>query len=124
MAHQGGRYPGRGSILSQIVIVVEWYSLFAHGSDALSKFLHMIGMMSDDIYRGSTLKGLRGHNLFASLIRIMCHSIFLNVLDESYQLRNASRSSSEQVNGMGNADSGSTAGSTSVEEMSRLVKLT
>mmetsp|Transcript_21155 Transcript_21155/g.38298 ORF Transcript_21155/g.38298 Transcript_21155/m.38298 type:complete len:309 (+) Transcript_21155:221-1147(+) len=93
ITHPSGNYPGRGTVLSQIILVVEWYSLFAHGSDAIAKFLHMVGLMEDDFYWNSLMRGLRGHNLFASLVRIMCHSIFLNVLDESYQLRNASTSS-------------------------------
>eukprot|EP00581_Thalassiosira_minuscula_P011744 CAMPEP_0183718880 /NCGR_PEP_ID=MMETSP0737-20130205/12019_1 /TAXON_ID=385413 /ORGANISM="Thalassiosira miniscula, Strain CCMP1093" /LENGTH=300 /DNA_ID=CAMNT_0025948523 /DNA_START=240 /DNA_END=1142 /DNA_ORIENTATION=- len=113
ITHPSGNYAGRGTVLSQIIIVVEWYSLFAHGSDATSKFMHMVGLMGDDVYWGSVLRGLRGHNLFASLVRIMCHSIFLNVLDESYQLSNASTQSSTRRGSMGSTDTESSSRSNS-----------
>ena len=78
----GGRYPGRGSVLSQVVLVSEFYALIAHSTDVLVKALYFVDMIESE--KSKLLKGLYLDNHFALYTRILCHSVLLNVLDETY----------------------------------------
>ena len=78
----GGRYPGRGSVLSQVVLVSEFYSLLAHTTDIAVKALRLSGHI--DNTTTEWIKGIYLDNHFAAYTRILCHSVLLNVLDETY----------------------------------------
>lgn len=84
------RYPGRGSVLSQVILVVECYALIANASDALSKLLYLCGVVDKAFQQSPSIKGMYWDNFFASFTRIMCHSILLNYLDEAYILGSSS----------------------------------
>ena len=88
---QGGvQYPGRGSVLAQIVLVAEYYALFANVTDTLSKAAQLTGLIDETFLKTALMKGMYMDNLFAMYTRILCHSILLNVLDEAYNLSSAS----------------------------------
>lgn len=81
------RYPGRGSVLSQVVVVAEFYSLFANGCDVLSKALEILGVL-DAITVDTTdlMQGIYLNVFYANYTRVLCHSVMLNVLDEAYTI--------------------------------------
>lgn len=80
-----GRYPGRGPVLSQVVLLAEQYSFFANFCDVLSKLLYILGIFERSTLKSSFWKGMYLDNLFAAYTRILCHSILLNTLDEVYE---------------------------------------
>lgn len=80
-----GRYPGRGAILSQVVLVAEHYAFFANSCDVLSKTLFILGNIGDSAVNSPFWSGMYTNNLFAVYTRILCHSILLNTLDEMYE---------------------------------------
>ena len=90
------RYSGRGSVLSQIVMIGEYYSLFANLTDIGTKFTVIVGLVEySTMARSTFIKGLYEDNSFAMFSRILLHSILINVLDETYELRNSSSNSTE-----------------------------
>ena len=95
--HGSVRYPGRGSVLSQVVVVAEYYALFANGTDAFTKLANISGLLSDDVLKSTFIRGLNMDNLFAMYTQILCHSILLNVLDEAYILGSMSSSTTGQT---------------------------
>ena len=81
------KYPGRGSVLSQIVTVGEYYALLGHGVDLVIRLLGLFGWIITDAvkFRQTPLaQGLYTNILFAGYFRVLCHSILLNILDEAY----------------------------------------
>lgn len=78
----GGDYPGRGSVLSQLVVIVEYYNFLSQGADIFLKVLHIAGIVDTAFIKSPLIKGLMQHNHVAFYLRILCHSILLNTLDE------------------------------------------
>lgn len=86
---QAVRYPGRGTMLSQIVMCGEFYALFAHSTDIGIKLL-LMGGIDPKMEKMNLVKGLYADNTFAVYSRLLCHSILLNTLDEMsgmYEIR-------------------------------------
>lgn len=81
-------YPGRGSVLAQVVFVGEYYALFGHSADLIIRTLGLLGWIADPhVFRKTPLaQGLYANILFAGYFRVLCHSILLNILDEAYIL--------------------------------------
>lgn len=81
------RYPGRGSVLTQVVVVAECYALFVNGCDVLSKALEFSGLLDASTFNDMPLmQGLFLNIFYATYTRILCHSIMLNILDEAYTI--------------------------------------
>jgi hypothetical protein len=96
----GGQYPGRGSVLSQTVWAAEHYALLSHAADILAKLLHLSMLISDERYQ-EFIEPCAINSFFATFTRILCHSILINSLDESFHFR----PSSEEGNFAGAASS-------------------
>lgn len=81
-------YPGRGPIISQIVMLGEYYSLSAHTIDIITKIIHYLDLIkdSDAFIKSTIVKGLYMDNFYASFSRILCHAVLLNAIDENYHL--------------------------------------
>jgi len=97
----GGPYPGRGTVLSQLVSHCEIFVLLSNLAD-IGQEMVMFAVASGyypDVYATSVTDGgtkqshndsvlmmlmlaIRHTSGFAAWIRILCHSILLNVLDE------------------------------------------
>lgn len=84
VTHCQTRYSGRGSVLSQMVYVAEYFALVMNGLDTSSKIFVFLGVLSSETLKSVELKGMYGTNSYASYSRILCHGILLNVLDEAY----------------------------------------
>jgi hypothetical protein len=96
------RYPGRGSVLAQIVLVGEYYALFAHLRDIVIKGLEFSGALDESTAEKNLfIKALYTDNLYASYTRILCHSILLNALDEMQHFHATSPTSNESNNNDG-----------------------
>jgi hypothetical protein len=83
------RYPGRGSILSQTAMILEWCSLFAHGADAASKILGLMGLVDRTQLNSKTSPTMMTVYFairYITFLRLFCHSILLNSLDEAYTI--------------------------------------
>ena len=79
-------YPGRGSVLSQIVVVAEYYSLVSNGCDVFVKSLQLLGFLGTGINDTVFMRGIYMNIFYANYTRVLCHSIMLNVLDEAYTI--------------------------------------
>lgn len=90
----GGQYPGRGSVLSQTVWAAEHYALLSHAADILAKLLHLSTLISDERYQ-QFIAPCATNSFFATFTRILCHSILINSLDESFHFRPSSQQSEE-----------------------------
>jgi hypothetical protein len=82
----GGPYPGRGSVLSQLVTYCELYVLLANLADICQALVFIMGWKDDKNEREDSevafLVAVCHSSGFAAWIRLLCHSILLNVLDE------------------------------------------
>ena len=90
-------YPGRGSILSQVVMVSEYFALFANLADASSKILGLLGLVTQEQLNSKTsptIAGIYATSLFTMYTRVLCHSILLNVLDEAHTIGYSSAAAS------------------------------
>ena len=89
------QYPGRGSALSQVVLVAEYFALMAFTADVASKILGFMGVLTADQLNSTTsptMAGIYTLNVFAMYTRVLCHSILLNALDEAYVIGSATMS--------------------------------
>uniref|UniRef100_A0A7S3L2X1 Uncharacterized protein n=1 Tax=Amphora coffeiformis TaxID=265554 RepID=A0A7S3L2X1_9STRA len=84
VTHSQTRYAGRGSVLSQTVVVAEYFALLMNGLDTCSKLLFLFGFLSNESLKSAELKGMYGTNVYSFYTRILCHGILLNALDETY----------------------------------------
>lgn len=100
------RYAGRGSVLSQVVSMAEYFALLMNGSDMLSKILFLFGWVSHDTLHTPFVKGMYKTNTYAYFTRILCHGILLNVLDEAYTIGSLSSSSTSSSPQAPSADRG------------------
>lgn len=82
----GAVYPGRGSVLSQVVVFGEYYAALGHSADIAIRFLGLLKLMPVDFTETTFAKSLHANVLFAGYFRVLCHSILLNILDETYIL--------------------------------------
>jgi hypothetical protein len=76
------RYPNRGNVLSQILMVSEYYSLLSCLADITAKCCVILQIMDERWILEPFVQGIYIHVLFAAYTRILCHSILLNYLDE------------------------------------------
>ena len=74
--------PGRGPILSQILLVIECYCLVVHSSDIALRVLKIAGVVdwTQHVFYHSMYST---SNHYAVCTRLLGHSILLNVIDES-----------------------------------------
>jgi hypothetical protein len=79
-------YPGRGNVLSQVVMVSEYYALIANLCDIGIKCVMLFTLVDPDFEKSGLVRGVYANNFFGQYTRILCHSIFLNVLDEMHHL--------------------------------------
>lgn len=84
------RYRGRGSVLSQCIEIGEYSALFAHCSDIIIRTLGLLDVLPDGFTETALAQGLYANILFAEYLRVLCHSILLNVLDEAYTIGTSS----------------------------------
>lgn len=77
------RYPGRGSLLSQVMALCEYCAAGFHLVDIISKLAAFMSLID---VSGSTkhpiLKGFYAGSHYMEYLRVLCHSIFLNYIDE------------------------------------------
>lgn len=79
------RYPGRGSALSQVVMIGEYYALLACAMDITTKILLLLGILEAEEWSKSVLFiSFYKNTVFAIYTRCLCHSILINVLDETH----------------------------------------
>ena len=91
------RYPGRGIILSQMVLIGEYYCVLSHGADVVTKLASLVGLKSL-FYNKEIYKAIYHNNGYAAFFRILCHGILLNVLDENSVVQQTSpQASAEDV---------------------------
>lgn len=97
VSNSGGQYPGRGTVLAQVVMIMEYCALVSSLADVALKTMSIIEIAkwSSTIFAKSIYDG----NTYAIWTRIMGHSILLNVLDEStfQQVGGESQSSGSDV---------------------------
>lgn len=94
----GGPYPGRGTVLSQLVSHCEIYVLLANIVDICASLVFMFGWRDPDDLEDNQvafLKAVRHSSGFAAWVRLLCHSILLNVLDEQCFVTEHTHSPSE-----------------------------
>ena len=84
------RYLGRGSVLSQCVTVCEYNALFSHSADIAIRIFGLLGVLPGGFTKTPLAQGLYAHILFAGYLRVLCHSILLNILDEAYTIGSTS----------------------------------
>uniref|UniRef100_A0A7S1UXN3 Uncharacterized protein n=1 Tax=Grammatophora oceanica TaxID=210454 RepID=A0A7S1UXN3_9STRA len=123
----GGNYAGRGSLLSQLIVVVEYYSLIAQLADIVVKSLILLGVIVDVKKHAVILSALYGHTTIAIFTRVLCHSVLLNTLDESAHFH---MSKPEQQGGVpsdrespGDDSSADSTGSSRVEHLALIPKV-
>lgn len=95
VTHSASRYRGRGAVLSQIALVVEYFALAAHTADGLSKILGLLEFVTRYQLNSSTsptMVTVYAATRFATYLRVFCHSILLNSLDEAYSIGSAAAS--------------------------------
>lgn len=98
------RYPGRGSVLSQVVVIAECYAMVVNGCDVFSKALELFGLLdANTINKMPMMQGLFMNIFYATYTRVLCHSIMLNVLDEAYTIGSSGRRGGEENNGNSSA---------------------
>jgi hypothetical protein len=73
-------------VLSQTIWAAEHYALLSHVADILAKILHWSTLLNDEQYQ-AFMKLCVMNSFFAAFTRILCHSILINSLDESFQFR-------------------------------------
>ena len=105
------RYPGRGPVLSQVVLIGEYYALFAHTGDICIKLLLLLGVIDPQFDKSTFAQGMYADNTFAFFTRILCHSILLNSLDESASLESARGGDAGNSHNRGNDGAHSNGGS-------------
>mmetsp|Transcript_28822 Transcript_28822/g.47674 ORF Transcript_28822/g.47674 Transcript_28822/m.47674 type:complete len:298 (+) Transcript_28822:97-990(+) len=88
---QGGRYPGRGNMTSQSLMIVEYLTVIATLLSALAYFF----ISSDEMDFASTLGAFRIIGAFANMTRVLCHAMLLNSLDEANYLHSFARQGTE-----------------------------
>lgn len=96
------RYPGRGSVLSQAVLVMEYFCLAVSCADATSKILGMLGWVTShqlNSHTSPTMQGVYALYTVAIYTRVLCHSILLNVLDEAYTIGSTSCATNDATGG-------------------------
>ncbi len=76
------KYPNRGNVLSQILMVSEYYSVISCLGDIAAKSLVILNIMDESWIGRPFVQGIYINVLFATYTRILCHSIMLNFLDE------------------------------------------
>lgn len=118
------RYPGRGSVLSQVVMIAEYYALFANARDALSKLLVLGGWLDWSFTQTPTMQGLYEDNFFSNFNRVMCHGILLNYLDEAYTIGTVSTSSSGDGNATASTSSTNRRSSSTTRTSNELYNVT
>lgn len=85
VTHSQTIYSGRGSVLTQVVVVAEYLSVLVHGSDVLLKSLDWMGVIPREFAKSPFVEdGVHSTMYYASFFRVLCHSILLNILDETY----------------------------------------
>lgn len=89
------RYPGRGIILSQMVLIGEYYCVLSHGADVVTKLASLFGF-NDLFYDKDVYMAIYHNNGYAAFFRILCHGIMLNVLDENSAVQQTSRHGSDE----------------------------
>ena len=100
VTHSTARYAGRGAVLSQMALVVEYFALFAHTADGMSKVLGLLGFVTRYQLNSSTsptMVTVYAATRFATYLRVLCHSILLNSLDEAYSIGSLATSSYQSV---------------------------
>ena len=80
----GAAYPGRGSVLSQVVLLGEYFAVLGHSADIFIRILGLLDWLPPGFSQSPVAKGLYANVLFAGYFRVLCHSILLNILDEAY----------------------------------------
>lgn len=84
------RYPGRGPVLSQVMALCEYFTTGFHLVDALSKVCAFLGIIDmTDPTTKLILKGFYSGTHYIVYLRVLCHSIFLNYIDEMQSLQPA-----------------------------------
>jgi len=82
----GGPYPGRGTVLSQLVSHCEIFVLVINLADVCQQLVLASGYTKEDNENQDSLVmfllAIKHSSGFAAWVRILCHSILLNVLDE------------------------------------------
>ena len=77
------RYPGRGPLLSQVLALCEYCAAGFHLVDIISKLASFASLID---LSGSTkhpiLKAFYAGSHYMEYLRVLCHSIFLNYIDE------------------------------------------
>ena len=96
--HGQVRYPGRGSVLSQAVMMAEYLVLSINVFDVLSKAAKLMGLLSADFFKTPVMTGLYYSISIATYTRILCHGILLNALDEAYEFRSSTATSGSTTN--------------------------
>jgi len=76
----------RGSVLVQMVYVGEYYALLAHITDICCRLYIVFNIADGTKTAIHTEWTLSMNNHFAIFTRILCHSVFLNLLDETHHL--------------------------------------
>lgn len=77
----GAPHPGRGTALSQVALVIEWYCLLVHCADIAVRLLKVAGV-GDWTDRAVSVAMYSHNNHYAVFIRIFIHSILMNTIDE------------------------------------------
>ena len=89
VTHSTSRFHGRGAVLTQMALVVEYFSLAAHMADGCSKVFGLLGWVTRYQLNSSTsptMVTIYAATRFATYLRVLCHSILLNSLDEAYSI--------------------------------------
>ena len=90
-------YPGRGSVLAQVVLVGEYFALFGHSADLIVRTVGLIVWIPDPQQFRQTpfAQCLYTNILFAGYFRVLCQCILSNTLDEAYILGTGSAACSD-----------------------------
>ena len=112
----GAAYPGRGSVLSQVVFLGEYYAVFGHSADIAIRILSLLNWLPDGFRQTPLANGIFSNAVFAGYFRVLCHSILLNILDEAYIIGTGSCTSSDDCeNDAASSGSGSSRRGPTVE---------
>lgn len=81
----GGHHAGRGSILCQTLVVVEWWHMITQLLCAVGfALLDSTKAQADYTLWETMLKGFRNFAFTSGWMRVLAHAIFINLMDELY----------------------------------------
>lgn len=106
----GGQHQGRGSVLTQIVAITEYWYLVTSLAAAAAELVHSEDVLDGDDSSSAwsiALEALRHHeeNGVDDWMRLLMHSIFLNAVDEMTHLHPATPSTASTTSTNSNVSS-------------------